>query len=40
MKQVADSHAWINRKYQSYRADEERREEREKRRKAKLKAAK
>jgi serine/threonine protein phosphatase PrpC len=40
MKQIADSHAWINRKYQSYRADEERREEREKRRKARMKAAK
>jgi DNA-binding helix-hairpin-helix protein with protein kinase domain len=40
MKQIADSHAWLNRKYEGYRADEKRREEIEKRRKAKIKAAK
>ena len=40
MKQIADSHAWLNRKYEGYRADEERRNELEKRRKAKLKESK
>ena len=40
MKQIADSHAYLNQKCQSYRADAERREEREKRRKARVKAAK
>lgn len=40
MRQIADSHAYLSQKCQSYREDAERREEREKRRKAKIKAAK
>ena len=40
MKQVADSHAWLERRYDSYRAEERHRKEMEKKRKARMKATK
>jgi len=40
MNEIASSYSYLNRKYESYRADEERREELEKKRKAKLKESK